>query len=299
MIGPHVGRDYFVNLSRKEADNDSRSLEEGRMSIAKHIEAATKEAAMYGYKPKTFQIFVAGPQKLKIRMESDEIDELHSYIKKTKIRVIAHSAFAAYPWKGKPYPPIFIKKELKVCKRAGIDGLVVHLGKPQIPEVIKVIPSLMMKDGPKIFLETPSLKPTSSHYVLPKDIGNLFKAIRTFDPKLKCFGLCIDSAHIWASGVDIQSYDLAKNWLEELMAEGIPAENIIIHLNDSKTPLGSGIDKHDILLEGCIWGNYIDNPKESGMYAFIDFSHKYQVPIILERCDRDELIRDYCTIKSI
>ena len=97
MIGPHVGRDYFVNLSRKEADNDSRSLEEGRMSIAKHIEAATKEAAMYGYKPKTFQIFVAGPQKLKIRMESDEIDELHSYIKKTKIRVIAHSAFADSP----------------------------------------------------------------------------------------------------------------------------------------------------------------------------------------------------------
>ena len=84
-----------------------------------------------------------------------------------------------------------------------------------------------------------------------------------------------------------------------MMKQGIPSKNIIIHLNDSKTPMGSGIDQHEMLMEGLIWKSYIDSPKASGLYAFLDYSYRYQIHIILERRIRDELIHDYCLLKSI
>ena len=301
MIGPHVGRYYFSDDTSSKNEQDDVNI---KMSITKHIKQSIIEAKSFGYDVNFFQIFISGPQKLKLLLSDDEIIELREFITKQSnksdgIKVIAHSAFAAYPWTGMPYPAIFIKKELKVCKRAGLHGLVVHLGKQDIPEVMKNITNLMIKNCPLIYLETPALKPENSHYVKPNDIGLLFKSIRKFDPHLKHFGLCIDSAHLWTSGIDIQSYKNAAAWLDEMMKQGIPTKNIIIHLNDSKTPIGSGIDQHEMLMEGLIWKSYIDSPKASGLYAFLDFSYKYQIHIILERRIRDELIHDYCLLKSI
>jgi endonuclease IV len=293
MIGPHVNRYYHLDDTSSKNDSEGKKI-----SITQHVKRAMAEAKSFGYNVNFFQIFISGPQKLKLLLSDEEIIELREFIT-DKIKIIAHSAFAAYPWTGMPYPAIFIKKELKVCKKAGLHGLVVHLGKQDIPEVMKNISNLMIKNCPLIYLETPALKPENSHYVKPKDIGLLFKSIRKIDPNLKYFGLCIDSAHLWTSGIDIRSYENAAAWLDEMMKQGIPAKNIIIHLNDSKTPMGSGIDQHEMLMEGLIWKEYIDSPKASGLYAFLDFSHKYQMHIVLERRIRDELIHDYCLLKSI
>lgn len=295
MIGPHVNRYYFSDDRSSKSEQDTNNP---KMSITQHIKCALAEAKSFGYDVNFFQIFISGPQKLKLLLSDDEITELRAFIT-DDIKVIAHSAFAAYPWTGMPYPAIFIKKELKVCKKAGLHGLVVHLGKQDIPEVMKNITNLMIKNCPLIYLETPSLKPENSHYVKPKDIGLLFKSIKKTDPHFKHFGLCIDTAHLWTSGINIQSYEAAADWLEEMMKQGIPTKNIIIHLNDSKTPMGSGIDQHEMLMEGMIWKSYTDSPKASGLYAFLDYSHKYQIHVILERRIRDELIHDYCLLKSI
>lgn len=298
MIGPHVNRYYFSDDRSSKNEQDPNSP---KMSITQHIKCALAEAKSFGYNVNFFQIFISGPQKLKLLLSDDEIVELQQFITNSpkKINVIAHSAFAAYPWTGMPYPAIFIKKELKVCKKAGLYGLVVHLGKQEIPEVMKNIKNLVIKNCPLIYLETPSLKPINSHYVKPKDIGLLFKSIKKIDPNFQSFGLCIDTAHLWTSGINIQSYEDAADWLDEMMKQGIPSKNIIIHLNDSKTPMGSGIDQHEMLMEGLIWKSYIDSPKASGLYAFLDYSYRYQIHIILERRIRDELIHDYCLLKSI
>lgn len=299
MIGPHVGRYYFSDDTSSKNEQDPNIP---KMTITQHIKGAIKEAKSFGYDVNFFQIFISGPQRLKLLLSDEEKDELRKFIRNTSevpIKVIAHSAFAAYPWTGVPYPAIFIKKELKVCRRAGLHGLVVHLGKQDIPEVMENITNLMIDNCPLIYLETPSLKPVNSYYVNPKDIGLLFKSIKKIDPDLEHFGLCIDSAHLWTSGIDIQSYENAAAWLDEIMKQGIPTKNIIIHLNDSKTPMSSGIDQHAMLMEGLIWKSYIDSPKKSGLYAFLDFSYNYQIHIILERRIRDELIHDYCLLKSI
>jgi len=65
-------------------------------------------------------------------------------------------------------------------------------------------------------------------------------------------GLCLDSCHWWASGVDVSdaaALDAALDDLDRRM--GI--ERIrVLHVNDSKTPLGSNRDRHDRVGEGLI-----------------------------------------------
>ncbi len=65
-------------------------------------------------------------------------------------------------------------------------------------------------------------------------------------------GLCLDTAHFFAAGYNIRS---AKRW-DETMTEvdsliGI-AEVLAIHLNDSRTDLGSRVDRHAGIGEGKI-----------------------------------------------
>ena len=65
-------------------------------------------------------------------------------------------------------------------------------------------------------------------------------------------GICIDTCHIFASGYDIRSRDGYERTIEELDAHaGI--ENVgAFHLNDSKKPLGSRVDRHEHIGKGQI-----------------------------------------------
>ena len=65
-------------------------------------------------------------------------------------------------------------------------------------------------------------------------------------------GFCLDTAHLLASGYDIVSKDgLAATMLaarETLGLENVP----VFHANDSKTPLGSRVDRHEHIGDGHI-----------------------------------------------
>lgn len=138
----------------------------------------------------------------------------------------------------------------------------------------------------RLYLETPAVLPKNSHYESPQKLARLFRGIREqVDPFLLYYGLCIDTAHIWASGVDISSLEKASAWLAELekVHSIIPPHAIVFHLNDNKHPLGSGKDHHAPVFHGEVWGQYIDNREKSGLVAFLDYARRYNVPTILER----------------
>jgi deoxyribonuclease-4 len=63
-------------------------------------------------------------------------------------------------------------------------------------------------------------------------------------------GVCIDTAHIFAAGYDIcRDYDaVIARFDETLGLEQLGA----MHLNDSKAPLGSRRDRHELIGEGAI-----------------------------------------------
>lgn len=63
-------------------------------------------------------------------------------------------------------------------------------------------------------------------------------------------GVCIDTAHIFAAGYDITSdYDGVMRQFDDVI--GLHRLRMM-HLNDSKAPLGSRRDRHELIAEGAI-----------------------------------------------
>ena len=65
-------------------------------------------------------------------------------------------------------------------------------------------------------------------------------------------GVCVDTCHIFASGYDIRTRDEYERTIEQL-DEHVGIENVgAFHLNDSKKPLGSRVDRHEHIGKGQI-----------------------------------------------
>lgn len=289
FFGPHVNRSQLI-----DHNND----------IIQHIEDAREYSHNEsGMDISAVAIFVGGPRTRKITLLADERVALKSYIERSNIQVIAHSSYSAQPWRGDPDAARYICEELNVCQESGIIGLVVHLPKLPIANIMKYISRLLVLNAPdvKIYLETPAVNPKESYYETPKKLTKLFKEIRKIDPNLERFGLCIDTAHLWTSGVDISTLENAENWIKELEANSdiIPHNNVMIHLNDSERPLGVGPDKHAGLAMGKIWSSYKSAPAKSGIAAFIDYALRHQLITILERKPQEALKSDYLILRKL
>ena len=85
-------------------------------------------------------------------------------------------------------------------------------------------------------------------------------------------GFCIDTCHCLASGYDVATADGLKETVG-LLDQMLGLENIpVFHANDSKTPLGSHVDRHEHIGEGFIgkdgFRRILSHPKLRGK-AFI------------------------------
>jgi deoxyribonuclease-4 len=63
-------------------------------------------------------------------------------------------------------------------------------------------------------------------------------------------GVCLDTCHLYASGYDlVKDYEGVWSQFEEHLSYDLLG---MMHLNDSKMPLGSRRDRHELIGEGCI-----------------------------------------------
>ncbi|HUF01959.1 MAG TPA: deoxyribonuclease IV [Gaiellaceae bacterium] len=86
-------------------------------------------------------------------------------------------------------------------------------------------------------------------------------------------GICLDSCHWWASGVDVGDRDALGAALEDLDAR-IGLERLrVLHVNDSKTPLGSNRDRHEYVGRGLIG---------DGLATFLGHAAFRALPAIVE-----------------
>jgi deoxyribonuclease IV len=85
-------------------------------------------------------------------------------------------------------------------------------------------------------------------------IGSKFEELRAIldsCPELP-LGVCMDTAHIFAAGWDIRTREGLESALRDI-ERTIGLERVaVIHVNDSKTPLGSRVDRHEHIGEGKI-----------------------------------------------
>ncbi|MDP8215985.1 MAG: deoxyribonuclease IV [Candidatus Kaelpia imicola] len=90
----------------------------------------------------------------------------------------------------------------------------------------------------------------------------------------KKLGICLDSAHLFASGVNLSNSRELNNFLKEFDRKvGIDSVKLL-HLNDSNAPCCSKRDRHAHIGEGFI--------KSKGISNFINHPKFRELPIILE-----------------
>jgi deoxyribonuclease-4 len=90
-------------------------------------------------------------------------------------------------------------------------------------------------------------------------------------------GICLDSCHLFASGYDVTDRSELDKVLKELDAS-IGLDRLrCLHVNDSKTPLGSNRDRHDNIGEGLMGeglGVFLAHPKLQKLPAFLEVPGK-------------------------
>ena len=100
-------------------------------------------------------------------------------------------------------------------------------------------------------------------------------------------GVCFDTCHAFAAGFDLSTRDGVEGTLE-LFDSTVGLSNMkVVHLNDSKGPLGGNLDRHDHVGMGRIG--------EAGFKAFLHYGKVSSLPLLMEvpqderRSDADEL----------
>ncbi len=101
------------------------------------------------------------------------------------------------------------------------------------------------------------------------ELADILNSINS--PRLK---VCLDTAHAFEAGYNFTTDQGLEIWLKEIEST-IGFEKIeLLHLNDSKTPLGSGRDNHQNIGDGYIGSD--------GMKKLINHPKLAHLPLILE-----------------
>ena len=127
---------------------------------------------------------------------------------------------------------------------------------------------------PDPVLSTQSQAPTAGQgTTLGRSFEELAAIIELVDDKERV-GVCFDTCHTFAAGYDIRTVEGVTQTLDEFdQIVGI-GKLKVLHLNDSKNPLGSNKDRHDHIGEGLIglegFRGIVNDPRLRGLPAILE-----------------------------
>jgi deoxyribonuclease-4 len=176
-----------------------------------------------------------------------------------------------------------MQAELIRCGTLHIPYLVTHLGHHQGSDgdegrkrVIRAIQAALdaVDNDTMILLENTAGEKNS--------VGSSFSDIRyVLDglPNRKQVAVCLDTCHAFAAGYDFRTSDAIAATLEEFDSQlGLELLRLI-HLNDSRGPIGSGLDRHEHIGLGHIG--------EEGFRHFLHHPAIRDLPLICETPEDD------------
>lgn len=145
--------------------------------------------------------------------------------------------------------------ELDRCRRLEIESLVIHPGSHKgagitagLTTLCRSFEQICRQAGDKV---TILLENTAGQgAALGASLDELAWVLERLDRKR--FGLCLDTCHAFAAGYDIstaQGYEQLMEQIDRLIGF---ADLQLFHLNDSKKPLGSRVDRHEHVGQGLI-----------------------------------------------
>ena len=245
-------------------------------------------------KGNALQIFVSNPRSTKISTNTSfikEPNEIKNYLLNNNFSLVIHSPYtiniAAKLESDKrtldisdSYLTKLLIHELIVADSIGAIGCIIHCGKftnqtkeeglINMKNILNYIINqiIKLKLNSKIILETSCGQGTE----LLANYNDFLNFYNSFTKEQKqYFKLCIDTCHVWSAGYELNEiYEITKknNNLNDIA---------VIHVNNSKTPKNSKLDRHEYLEDGYI--------KLDNILEFIKNIKKYntKITLILEK----------------
>lgn len=222
------------------------------LSIAGGVHKAVERAESAGCD--ALQVFTKSNSQWRARaLSTEETEAFRDGIARRGLPVVAHASYLINI--GSPDDALWSKSrdaletELLRCEALGIPGLVLHPGS-HVGSGIDAATARIARAIDEIHAQHPDL---TSRILLENtagqgtNLGHQFEELAGIFAKLDApdrVGVCIDTAHTFAAGYDIssaQGWDETWNALDrEVGLDKVAA----IHINDSKTPAGSRVDRH-------------------------------------------------------
>lgn len=147
------------------------------------------------------------------------------------------------------------KDELDRCQRLGLDALVVHPGAHMgegitagIATVVRSLSSVCRESDVevRILLENTAGQGTGLGAAV-EELGQIIEAVA--DQRL---GICLDTCHAFAAGYELRTAEGYESLISSIDRH-IGSDKVnLFHLNDSKKPLGSRLDRHEHVGQGLI-----------------------------------------------
>ncbi|MHB8244468.1 MAG: deoxyribonuclease IV [Acidimicrobiales bacterium] len=174
-------------------------------------------------------------------------------------------------------------KNIEVATQMGASGLVLHLGShlgrgfravasAVALEVVRALDTAMdLLDGPscRLLIENTA----GAGGTIGRTYSELAHVIESAGDDSR-LGVCLDTQHLFASGVSFETLDQADDAVMSLEKEVGLERLYCLHVNDSKVPLGSNRDRHENLGEGFIGrrglGSLLAHPRLQHLPAILE-----------------------------
>lgn len=269
-----------------------------KMGAPEYFLGSVKE--MLSYNANALMIYTGAPQNT-IRKEIKflKIKEGLSLLEQHNIsndNIIVHAPYiinlCSSNEKTRELAISFLKKELERTNSFNSKYLVLHPGSGLEQETNIAINQII--DGLNEVLETVKNEVIICLETMAgkgSEIGRNFEQLKQIISKIKQqdrIAVCLDTCHIHDAGYDLSNFDQILNQFDEI----IGLEKLkVIHLNDSKNPIGSRKDRHENIGHGHIGFNNLINvfyhPKLENIVKILEtpwvmIDDKKSVPIYKE-----------------
>jgi deoxyribonuclease-4 len=236
------------------------------------------------------QIFTTSPRVWKANVFEPDLLEQYRLAQQSHPAVRATFCHASYLINIATTDPAMLAKSraalvenLRVSTAMGSSGLVLHLGshlgtgfeavlRPIAAELLRALDEvedvLSRRSGPLLMENTAGAGGNCG-----RDFDELAAVLEAAKGD-KRLGACLDTQHLFASGVDYSTLAKADSVVESL-DRAIGLERLaLIHLNDSKAGLGSNRDRHANLGDGLIGptalGSLLGHPRLQHLPAVLE-----------------------------
>jgi deoxyribonuclease-4 len=269
------------------------------MSIAGGLPRAVDRAK--ATRCEALQIFTKSAGQWRAReLPQDEVALFRRRVEETRISpVVAHNSYLINVASAAPalreQSIVALGEELDRAERLGLHGLVMHPGSyttgteddglRAIGRAIRQLLKARRRHRVKVLLEHTAGQGTN--------LGHRFEHLATIldevdgSPKV---GVCLDTCHLLTAGYDLCTEDgYASTFRDFERIVGLYRLEVF-HLNDSKKPCGSRVDRHEHIGKGCLglepFRRLLNDPRFTRLPMLLE-TPKLETPASKRRSDVD------------